>query len=389
MTVAASLSGVRVLDMTHVLAGPYCAYQLALLGADVVKIEAPDDPDAARGRGGDPELAARGLGVNYQTQGGGKRALALNLKAPNGRAVLKALAARADVLVENYRPGAMAGLGLGPDALRAENPRLIYCSISGFGQDGERPRAYDNTIQAASGIMARTGGAGAPVKTGASMVDYATGMAAAFAVVTALYERERTGLGRHIDCAMFDVAMTFLAPEAAGALHEGPASPPVREAGLGCYPTREGDLMLGAFNPRQNRRLWSWLGDEAFAAIEDWPGLWAAAPAMRERLRTVLRERTAAEWEEALSEIGVPAARVATLDEAVRAQPWRRFFRPLPAEPGLAPVHAPGLPFRFDDAPERTPRAAPRVGEHTDAVLRDYGFDDEAVARLHEEGTVS
>lgn len=376
--------------MTHVLAGPYCAYQLALLGADVIKIEDPAEPDMARGRGSDPELAARGLGINFQTQGGQKRGLGLDLKSPEGVETLKALVAQSDVLIENYRPGALAALGLGYAEVCKINPGLIYCSISGLGQEGVRPRAYDNTIQAATGIMARTGSPQAPIKAGASMVDYASGMAAALAITTSLYERTSTGRGRHIDCSMFDVALTFLAPEAATAVHQGPSGPSVKEAGLGCYQTLDGHLMLGAFNVRQNHRLWTYLGDEAFAALDSWQALWAAAPAMRKRLETALATRSAQDWEEALNQIGVPAAKVVSLDEAVRSAAGQDLLYPLPsADEGLAEVRAPGLPFKLDGQRGTAQARPPRLGEHTDEILAEFGFDAATISFLKTRGAVA
>jgi crotonobetainyl-CoA:carnitine CoA-transferase CaiB-like acyl-CoA transferase len=194
--------GIRIIDVTHVLAGPFAAYQLAVLGAEVIKVEHPDDPDQTRDSGTDRELNRRGMGTSYLTQNSNKRSITLDLKTEPGRDILKRLVQRADIMVENYRPGAFAALGLGYEVMSEINPRLIYCSISAFGQDGPRGNqtAYDHVIQATSGLMATTGTAEVnPIKFGSPAVDYATGTMGAFALASALFQRERTGRGQRID----------------------------------------------------------------------------------------------------------------------------------------------------------------------------------------------
>ena len=188
--------GIRVIDMTHVFAGPFCTYQLAVLGADVIKVEPPGDPDMTREEGVVPELNARGMGTAYLAQNGGKRAIAVDIKTAEGIEILKKLAASADVLVENYKGGTLEALGLGYDALAAINPQLIYCSMTGFGRTGPKgsDRGYDVVIQAFSGVMAANGEANAPpVRVGPPMVDYGTGAQAALAVSSALFQRSRGG----------------------------------------------------------------------------------------------------------------------------------------------------------------------------------------------------
>jgi crotonobetainyl-CoA:carnitine CoA-transferase CaiB-like acyl-CoA transferase len=203
--------GIRILDCTHVLAGPFAAYQLAVLGADVVKVDDPNEPDQSRESGADHELNKAMMGTGFLTQGSNKRAIALNLKTEGGREALTRLVVDwADVLVENYRPGAFAALGLGYEDLTRLKPTLIYASMTAFGHGGPRgtQTAYDHAIQATSGITASTGTeASGPIKTGAPMVDYATGTMGAFAISAALFQRMRTGQGQHIDLAMLDVAM--------------------------------------------------------------------------------------------------------------------------------------------------------------------------------------
>jgi len=386
--------GIRVLDLTHVLAGPFGAYQLALLGADVIKIEPPLSPDTARGRGPDDALNAAGLGINYQVQGSNKRSLALDLGSEEGREILLDLVDTADVLVENYRADALQALGLGSEALSARNPKLVHCSITGFGHGNERAgvNAYDNVIQAASGVMARTiGRAGEPVKSGASFIDYATGYAAAFAISAALFQRQTSGQGQIIDCSMFETALTLMAPEAAASLYEGPAQPRPKEAGLGTYETADGLLMLGAFNARQNKRLWDALGRPDFAALDGWPAIWAAADAMREALAPIMRARSAAAWEAYFHAIGIPAERVRTLDEAVRMPhlTQRPFFHALDATgSNAAPVTVPLAPFSFAHAGPAIDRAPPKLGEHSAEIMHELGRSETDVADLQARGII-
>ena len=226
------------------LAGP-SAYQLAVLGAETIKIEEPGQGDIARQTGSDRAQNRRLMGTGYLTQGSNKRCVTLDLKDPRGRDILKRLVVGADVLVENFRAGAMGALGLGYEDLRRINPRLIYCSMTGFGQDGPKAEhnAYDCVIQAISGLMSTTGWPGGPpVKTGAPVIDYASGLSGAFAVSSALFQRERTGRGQYIDCAMLDAAMMLMSSHLTACSWSGVAPKPrgndLEYAG---EPTRPGD----------------------------------------------------------------------------------------------------------------------------------------------------
>ena len=208
------LAGVRVIDLTQVLAGPYAAYQLGLMGAEVLKIEAPGVGDWSRDKGLLPELNARGMGLAYLTQNANKKSVALNLKSREGVEILKRLIADADVFIENFRPGTIDRLGLSFDVVREINPRIVYCSILAFGQDGEMSRrpAYDHVVQGMSGIMKTTSTVETgPQKVGAPYVDYATGLNAAFAIVSALHETKRTGEAVYLDVAMLDTSMLLMA----------------------------------------------------------------------------------------------------------------------------------------------------------------------------------
>ncbi|MEO3427506.1 CaiB/BaiF CoA-transferase family protein [Pelagibius sp. CAU 1746] len=377
-----------MLDLTHVLAGPFAAYQLAVLGADVIKVEPVNAPDATRGRGLDDQRNAAGLGLTYETQGGNKRAIALDLEKAKGAEVLRRLIADSDVFLENYRVQALAALGFGYDAVQQLKPDIIYCSLTGFGQRGPRAsvNAYDNVIQAASGIMARSG----DQKTAASYVDYSAGMNAAFAIAAALFRRGRDGKGTHIDCAMLDCALMLAGPEVTGHLSEaaGPEKP--AEAGIGCYDTADGKLMLGAFNFRQNKRLWDLLDEPALAALETWPDLWGAATVMRQVLARKLLSRSAQDWMNIFHEAGIPAERVRGLDEAL-ADPQlahRRLLQRPPGDSGRETT-VPVAAFDFLEDGPRLDSPAPAFGEHTDEILKGIGYSSAEIDAFRSEGAVA
>lgn len=374
--------GIRVIDATHVLAGPFATYQLALLGADVIKVEHPDDPDQSRGAGTDKELNRRNMGTAFLTQASNKRSITLDLKQEKEREILKKLVSTADIFVENYRPGAFETLGLGYDAFAAINPRLIYASFSAFGQKGPRGEqtAYDHVIQATSGIMAMTGTPEVnPVKYGSPAVDYATGMTGAFALAAALFQRERSGKGQRIDMAMLDVAMTLMSSHLTGYLRNGvhprPSGNRNPHATNSAYQTKDGLVMLGASNLRQQRRLWMLLERPDLIKKTN-----EEREADHEREAAILREimltRTAVEWEELLQARHVPAARVRTMGEAV-ADPQLKFR-------GIVHYHADGngfdgtfgvpvAAFTFAHGGPRIDAAPPELGQHNAEIFRELG----------------
>ena len=383
--------GIRIIDITHVLAGPFAAYQLGLMGADVIKVEHPDDPDQSRDSGTDNALNHAGMGTGFLTQGSNKRSITLNLKTEQGREILRKLVATADVLVENYRPGAFEALGLGYEDLRKINPKLIYASFSAFGQTGpKRERtAYDHVIQSTSGIMASTGSPTEnPIKIGAPAIDYATGTMGAYALSAALFQRERTGLGQRIDMAMLDVAIMLQASLATGYLRNGvhpkPNGNKMAHATSQAYKTKDGMLMIGASNLRQQARLWK--------AIER-PDLVKRTNDERhddyENETKVLTElmltRTADEWEDWFQERHVPASRVRGLGEALAD--------PQIASRGLLHKHenAPGVPgaftvpvaaFRFAHGGPKVDRPPPMFGQHNEEVLTSLGYTTDDIARF-------
>jgi len=383
--------GIRIIDITHVLAGPFAAYQLAVLGAEVIKVEHPDDPDQSRSSGTDRTLNRGQMGTSFLTQGSNKRAITLDLKEERGREVLKRLVAGADVLVENYRPGAFAALGLGYEAMSAINPRLVYCSISAFGQDGPRHEqtAYDHVIQATSGLMAMTGTEEVnPIKFGAPAVDYATGTMAAFALASALFQRERTGKGQRIDLAMLDVAMILMSSHVTGYLRNGAEPRPHGNkqpyATNSGYETKDGMVMLGASNLRQQRRLWQALERPDMAKDDN-----EARERDREReaalLGDILKTRTAAEWERFFQARHVPAARVRKMAEAL-GDPHLEGRGILHRHAGTGgiegPFAVPVAAFKFAHGGPSVETPPPEFGADTDRVLAELGYKAAEIAAL-------
>jgi crotonobetainyl-CoA:carnitine CoA-transferase CaiB-like acyl-CoA transferase len=389
--------GIRIIDITHVLAGPFAAYQLAVLGADVIKVEHPEEPDQSREGGTDRALNRRNMGTSFLTQGSNKRSITLDLKTEAGREILKKLVASADVLVENYRPGAFEALGLGYEAMLKINPRLIYCSISAFGQDGARREqtAYDHVIQATSGIMAATGTEEVnPIKIGVPAVDYATGTMGAFALASALFQRERTGKGQHIDLAMLGVAMMMQASIVTGYFRNGTEARPHGNkqpfATNSAYDAKEGMVMIGASNLRQQARFWraverpDMIKTDNEARTDD-RGREAAI------IAEIIKTKTADEWEIYFQARHVPAARVRTMAEAV-ADPHfkgRGVFHHFAQLSGIdGPVGVPLAAFKFAHGGPSIEHPPHEMGQDTDSVLGELGYGDAEILRLRQAGVV-
>lgn len=389
--------GVKILDLTHVLAGPFSTYQMAVLGADVIKIEPPGLGDMVRPTGGANHLRDMGLGTSYLAQNSNKQSIVLDLATCDGREAALSLATQADVIVENYRDGALDRAGLGYEAIRARNPRVIYCSVTGFGKGNARAGhgAYDNVVQASSGLMSVNGtNATRPVMIGAPLLDYGTGYATAFAIAAALLQRERDGMGQRIDVAMQDVALTLMSNAVVRHLN-GDAFPPRNgnigaNAAYGCHSSADGLLMIGAYTPQQSARLWRLLGESEEARIVDAMTV-DDLPGRAERQRVLLAyhlPRLSAEvWASQMQEAGVPAAPVQTLDEAVAfaERDGRPVFAEIPSDPSgsMAGMRVPLAGFSFAHGGPRL-RFAPRSpGADTAEVLRRLSKDP-AAAFHHE-----
>ena len=385
-----ALHGIKIIEVSQVLAAPFCGYQFALLGADVIKVEVPDLPDCARGRGPLSTLNDKGVGLTYQVQGSNKKSLALDIRTEQGREAMINLVNDADVFIENYSTGTLQDLGLGYDDIKSHNPKIIYCALTGYGDDGPKAfkGAYDNTIQAASGTVAQCSGA----KPGVSFVDYAAGYSAAFAIAAALLQRQRTGEGCYISSSMLEVALSLMAPEAA-AKQVAPDAPKRREAGLQTYETAEGALILGAFKPSQYRKLGTCFQDLGYdipllADIQTWEDVWMHSDTMRSEMSDVLMQKSAAAWQKHFELSDIPAERVATLEEAVSTPQilTRGYFKHSPVD---ADITLPLAAYHMSlGGPELT-AAPPILGQHSRNVLESAGLSTSEIDRLFAAGVVA
>lgn len=388
------LAGVRVLDLTNVLAGPYCCYQLALMGAEVIKIERPGGGDLARVLGADPERNTAGMGISFLAQNADKKSVTLNLKSERGKALLRQLVQTADVVVENFRPGVMDRLELGYDVLRAENPNLIYCAISGFGQDGPRrdDPAYDQIVQGISGVMSVTGAADtAPCRVGYPLADTVGGMTAAFAVAAALYATPR---GAFLDVAMSEAVISTMGWVVSNYLVGGvtPAAhgnENTTSAPSGTFATLDGPINIAANRDEQWQALARHLGR---ADLLDHPDYATREDRKRNRhtlratLEQTLRTRPAEEWVRELNALGVPAGQVLTVPEALSdAQlAGRGLIGALPVQG--EDIQLAGSPVVVDGN-RRMPRTAPpRLGAHNCTIWSELGLSDADIDALSREG---
>jgi crotonobetainyl-CoA:carnitine CoA-transferase CaiB-like acyl-CoA transferase len=392
---AGPLSHIRVLDLSRIMAGPWAGQVLADLGADVIKVERPGQGDDTRGwgppflkdrNGEDTRDAGYYLAVNR-----GKRSITLDLAAPEGQRIVRALAARADIVLENFKVGALAKYGLGYDDLAAVNKALIYCSITGFGQTGPRREqaAYDFMIQAMCGLMSVTGEAdgkpgGAPQKVGVPIVDIMTGMYAAIAILAALARRERTGHGEYIDIGMLDVGVSFLANQAMNYLvsgksprRSGNAHPNIQPQDV--FRARDGFLVLAVGNDEQFARFCGVMGRPELAQDERFRTNAARArnnPVLMPIIAEILASQDRAHWVGGCERVGVPCGPINTIPEVFEdAQIKHRGMRFALPHPVAGQVPQVASPMRFANAPLEYRRAPPLLGEHTDEVLREIGWD--------------
>lgn len=394
--------GIRVLDLTHVLAGPFCTHQLGVLGAEIIKIEAPDRPDLTRIEGVVPELNEAFYGTYFLSQNAGKHSLTLDLRTDAGKAVMARLIRSADVLVQNYAGDALARLGFGADAAQEINPELIYCTLTGFGRTGEKHDhgAYDIVVQAYSGLMASNQvDEDGPVRVGPPMVDYGTGAQAAYAISGALFQRERTGKGQRIDVSMTDCAMMMMSAMVTDTLTTGRPPEPhgnihVRYAGYRTFPTAEGILMIGAWSNEQLAKLMEVFGETDRAAeVRATPRAQISDTRDSDHvlIQRHLMTRSADEWERILNAAHVPAARVRTLVEGLaEAQVrGRSVVEPVDQHPlGIGPKELPVAGFAYDRDGPALSCAPPRLGEHTEELLKGLGYGAAEIAELRDAGAI-
>ena len=393
------LTGVAVLDLSRAVAGPVCAMMLGDYGADVVKLERPDGGDDTRGWG-PPFVHGQStyfLGLNRN-----KRSIAVDLGTPEGRALTRALARRADVVLENFRPGTMERLGLGYDTLAADNPRLIYCSISGFGRTGPRREqaGFDVMVSGFGGLLSITGYPdGPPAKVGVPVLDMATGLSAFGAITTALFARERTGRGTRIDLSLFATQIAMLMNAASDYLvagqvmgRHGTAHPSI--VPYQGFPARDGYLLIGGANDRLFRRIAETLGHPEWA---DDPRFRTNADRVRNRaaleaaMEAVLRTRDVADWVAALTAAGVPASPINTVDRALEDAQVEALglVCELP-HPALGRVRLTTPHIEFGGARPVVRRPPPLLGQHTAEVLQEWlGLDAGAIDRLQAAGAVA
>ncbi len=397
---ALPFTGIRILDLTTVLSGPFCSHQLALLGADVVKIEQRGSGDQSRNQGADPALNRARMGSSFLAQNSGKRSVALNLKSPLGKRAFLKLVDTADVVLENFRPGVMERLGLDYEALRKRKPDLVYCAISGFGQVSpyrDNP-AYDQIVQGLSGAMSTTGEAGGqPLRAGYPIGDTSGGITAAFAVAAALFQRARSGEGQFIDVSLLDTLQVMLGWVASNLLIGG-AEP--RRVGndnsvvspSGAFRTRDEPINIAANNQAQFAALCAVLERPDLAADPRFGGLQERIEhrdALKAEIERSLASRSAAEWERLLNEQDVPAGRILPLGEALRHPHVadRGTLREFPEAPGVPrPFQMLTTGFRLSGGAPQVQLRPPALGEHTAEVLAAAGLSAQDIVALMEDG---
>lgn len=392
------LSGVTVLDFTNVLSGPFATYQMSLFGAEVIKVERPGVGDLARKLGANREMNEAGSGASFLAQNCGKKSITVDLKDARGVALVKRLVEEADVVVENFRPGVMSRLGLGWEQLREVDGSLIYCSISGYGQSGplRESAAYDQIIQGQSGMMSATGDASTgPLRAGFPIADTLGGMAAAFAVSSALHRRSQTGEGAHLDVSMLESAMTAMGWVMSNYLTNGEEPTPMGNDNFtaspsGTFETADGQINIAANEDRQFKQLCIELGVENLSEDERFKTRQARLTNRAElskALTTKLTEHGSSYWVRELSAAGVPVGQVASISEALHSAQIedRNFLHEVPAASpvsGMTTARVLGSPIVVDGTRHGPHGPAPTIGQDTEDILALIGYSKDAINEL-------
>jgi crotonobetainyl-CoA:carnitine CoA-transferase CaiB-like acyl-CoA transferase len=396
---AKAFAGVRILDFTHYLAGPFCTFQLAVQGADVIKVEAIGG-DAMRLSGASKEWTQRQLSPSWMAVNANKRSMTLDLTKPAAREIVERLATEVDVVCENFRPGVLERRGMGWSQLSKINPRLIYCGISGFGSTGpERGTAsFDGKIQAMSGLMSLTGEpVNGPMRAGFAVADITTGITAAFAVASALFQRTHTGVGQFVDVAMLDSMLGFLSGQVAEYTTTGQRHEQLGNGSVSGKPTADrfrcgkGFLVLAVLTDKQFGNLMRALGREDALSdprFADWPSRSANKVALRELIEHAMRDGDPASWERRLIDADAPCGQVNSIAD-VTAHPQLAHRDMLQeVQTPYGPVRLAGSAFRMAHGTGGLDRPMSLPGEHTDEVLASIGYDAQAIAALRADKVV-
>ena len=395
-------SDIKVVDFTHVLSGPFCTYQLALLGAEVTKIEHPNAGDYMRRRGSDQKLREALMGDHFLSLNSNKRSIAVDIGTAEGREVVTRLMTKADVVVENFRAGTLDAFGLGYAAIRKDNPALVYCAITGFGVTGPDAgrKAYDQVVQATSGMVSGTGDPnGRPIKNGSPVLDYASGMMASFAIAAALFKRASTGDGRYIDVSMHDTALLMMSTSIMNQLH-GSTSPKPHgnrhplAAASGYFCRDEEIIMLGCCTQGQFETLCNLIGRSDLAVdprFRDVNRQDQHRAALEAELVVEMARRTGREWEALLSR-HVPAARVGSLDEglALARLNDRSVLQMIDIpDQGIHNMEVPTASFQFDEGGPQVTSPPPTLGQETKIVLQEAGYSGDRISEMMSCGAVA
>ncbi|WP_431284536.1 CaiB/BaiF CoA transferase family protein [Humitalea sp. 24SJ18S-53] len=388
------LNGLRIIDVSNVLAGPLATYLLASLGAEVIKVERPQGGDLARKMGADPARGRAFMGTSYLATSAGKRSVTLNLQSPKGQEIFRRLVTKADAVFENFKPGTMQKLGLDYDALRLVKPDLVYCAISGFGQDGPlamRP-AYDQIIQGMSGLMSLTGTDGpTPSRAGFVVCDSFAGAVAALGAVSAIFRARATGVGAMVDVSMLESSMVMAAWIVSDFANAGRA--PTRlgndsrsAAPSGTFPTKDGHINIVCNEDRQFLALCDALALGEMKQSPVWTDRqerFRRRDEMKAILHTVLAQKTSAEWDEILTRHGVPCGPILTIPEVLDLPHLhaRGFQKPCAG----SDVVVGGTGMRFAGEAEDAPPLPPELGHDNDGIYAELGYDAAALAALRAE----